>query len=454
MERSEPSNHGVAPKTVLVVDASPSVLRVAEVVLSEGGYRPMCVDHAGDFVTRARAAGPALILLASEVGEHTSFELCQLLGDDEVLMQVPVVIMDHRGVASDRFLRDLGVVDYIAKPFAPEALLAVVEHTLRKSRSESGTRRRMDGPPPKDPAAARLAVALAVGVDRSAKDTGLVQRLQEVLENPALRRDLDELLWEREGGPSLFGDLAAVPVAEVFQLLSLQRQTGFLLVRRGEAELSIAFKDGMVRLVTGSGTPPELLLGNILVQDRLMEPRELELLLANRRGTRRRLGSQMVKLGYVNQEQLQKALTRQSAELVYELLRWKSGRFGFERRDKLPPQVVEFEPGLRVDELLMEGFRRVDEWGLIETALPSFDVVLVRPPPPGELDSLRAEERDVLAAVDGRRTVHDIIRVVGWGTFAVARILYRLISAHWVTVRDAAEPAPRPRETSRPTETP
>mgnify|MGYP000414552294 CR=1 FL=1 len=39
-------------------------------------------------------------------------------------------------------------------------------------------------------------------------------------------------------------------------------------------------------------------------------------------------------------------------------------------RDELPEAVLEFEFGLSTDELLMEGYRRVDEWGLIEQALP------------------------------------------------------------------------------------
>jgi hypothetical protein len=220
----------------------------------------------------------------------------------------------------------------------------------------------------------------------------------------------------------------------VLQLLSLQRQSGFMIARRDQATVSIAFKDGMVRLVTGENIPRELLLGNIVVRERLMEPKDLEVLLNNRRGTRRLLGAQLVRLGYVSREDLHRALRTQSAELVYELIRWGRGSFEFERAEVLPPEVLEFEFDLTIDELMMEGFRRVDEWGLIESAIPSFDAVLQRLPYGSEAH-LSIEEINVLASIDGKRTVQEIIDVVGGSTFSVARILYRLVASRAVAVR-------------------
>ena len=225
--------------------------------------------------------------------------------------------------------------------------------------------------------------------------------------------------------------MAAVPIAEVMQLLSLQRQTGVLNVRKGASEISTFLREGQVRLVTGTNLSPDLLLGNILVQEKVITALELEQLLANRRGTRRLIGGQIVQLGYATLDDLHRALRRQSTELLYELLRWGQGQFAFERRGELPPEVLEFEFGLSIDLLLMEGFRRVDEWGLIESALKSFDVVPYALP--GGADHLGAsgltdEEKAVLSAVDGKRSVHDIIRTVGMPAFEVARVLYRLAS--------------------------
>lgn len=248
-------------------------------------------------------------------------------------------------------------------------------------------------------------------------------------------RAVHDVMLTIPGGPALSGDFAMVPIAEVLQLLSLQRQSGFLIARRDQLVIPIAMKEGKVRLVTGENIPNELLLGNIVVRERLMEPKDLEVLLNNRRGTRRLLGAQLVRLGYVSREELHKALRRQSAELVYELIRWGRGSFEFDRTEALPPEVLEFDFDLSMDELLMEGFRRVDEWGLIEGAIPSFEDVPQQIQGASADRELTDEETTVLEAVDGRRSVQDVIDVVGWGTFQVAAVLYRLVAARVVSLR-------------------
>ena len=72
----------------------------------------------------------------------------------------------------------------------------------------------------------------------------------------------------------------------------------------------------------------------------------------------------------------------------------------------------------------MEGYRRVDEWHLIERAIDNFDVVFLR-----NEDSvaqmgrgrLTREELAVLELVNGKNTVKDIIRKSRMGSFEVAR---------------------------------
>ena len=72
----------------------------------------------------------------------------------------------------------------------------------------------------------------------------------------------------------------------------------------------------------------------------------------------------------------------------------------------------------------MEGFRRVDEWHLIEREIDDFDVVFLR-----NEDAvaqigrgrLTREELAVLELVNGKNTVKDIVRQSRMGSFEVAR---------------------------------
>jgi CheY-like chemotaxis protein len=413
-----------------------------EAVLVGAGHQVTCLESASGVVKVARQVRPELVFVDFAMPDVNGYAVCRQLGEHDDLEAIPIVLMNTRGDAiGERFVRDMGIVDHITKPFAPEALLAVVEHTLLKTRAAPERRRRTTAevdlqaarPAPPSTARRRLAETLADRV-RAAGAVPISDTLEDVLAEPALLAEL-VLATSAPAIPALAGNLAAVQIAEVLQLLALQRQTGSLAVRCGTSLVSIAVENGNLRLVTGTGVPPDLLLGSILVQEQLIGREELDVVLDNRRGSRHRLGTQLVKLGYLTREQLHSALRRQSTELIYEILRWGAGDFTFEKTDELAPEVLEFELELRIDEVLMEGFRRVDEWGLIEEALPSFDLVPRRVAGGAERigdPSLTSGEETVLAAVDGTRTVHDIIQAVGLGTFDTARLLYRLVAARLV----------------------
>ena len=46
---------------------------------------------------------------------------------------MPVVLMSAKGdQVGERFVKVMGIVDYITKPFSPEAITAVVQHTIDK----------------------------------------------------------------------------------------------------------------------------------------------------------------------------------------------------------------------------------------------------------------------------------------------------------------------------------
>ena len=434
------------PKKLVVIDDAPTVLRVMDSVLGQAGYHVTCVERGADALATIRRVLPDLLFLDATLPDMGAETLCKQIDDDPLLARMPIVLLTTRADAAfERLASSPSVVDHITKPFAPEALLALVEHLLRKSDVSSDptpipslpaerrdTKDLIGEPSPLRRLTSAVAVALQVSDDG---ETSIADRLAAAFTDADIVTEMAALLRERQDAPALTGDLARVPIADVLQMLSLQRQTGILAAQRGHAVISIAFQSGTVRLVIAENAGREFLLGNILIRERLIESHELALVLQNRTGTRRRLGKQVVQLGYVSAEDLRRALRRQSSELVYELLRWRTGRFEYQRHDRLPDDLLEFDLGVSVEELLMEGFRRVDEWGLIETVLPSFDVILVRVPGGIEhVGPLTPEEQAVFDRVDGRRRVEDLIEQAGASAFDVARVLYRLISTRALAV--------------------
>ncbi|MCW5837690.1 MAG: DUF4388 domain-containing protein, partial [Labilithrix sp.] len=145
----------------------------------------------------------------------------------------------------------------------------------------------------------------------------------------------------------------------------------------------------------------------------------------------RPLGMALLAAGKIVESQLRSALTQQSSELLYEVLRWTTGRF--ELRREAPSELAEnARLALPVASVVMEGFRRVDEWRLLERTLGSFDAVLLRDDAAfGKLDigSLPLRERAVLDAVDGERTVRAVVEASNLSSFDACRILVQFLEA-------------------------
>jgi hypothetical protein len=87
------------------------------------------------------------------------------------------------------------------------------------------------------------------------------------------------------------------------------------------------------------------------------------------------IGEALVAAGLVSLDDLTDALSRQSSELTYDVLRGRS----VGSRSQREPFSVEAEAaklGLGISGLVLEGFRRVDEWRLMEGTI-NFDQVVV-----------------------------------------------------------------------------
>ncbi|HEY6005702.1 MAG TPA: DUF4388 domain-containing protein, partial [Anaeromyxobacter sp.] len=124
----------------------------------------------------------------------------------------------------------------------------------------------------------------------------------------------------------------------------------------------------------------------------------------------------------------------------YRLLNWQEGEFAIEfrpieREEKIP---------VSTQGLLMEGMRRIDEWGRIVEQLPSLDKVF-------EIDYALLAERlaeipdDVNALLklfDGRRTLDQVIEEADYDDLAAAGVISKLFFEG--IIKEVAGQAPAP----------
>ena len=112
---------------ILVIDDSPTILRLVQLVLTEADYQVATAARAEEGLEVARAERPALILVDSILPDMEGEAVCAALRADSRLASVPVVLMGESGhTDAARAGPRSNVVDAIAKPFTPQALLSVV----------------------------------------------------------------------------------------------------------------------------------------------------------------------------------------------------------------------------------------------------------------------------------------------------------------------------------------
>jgi CheY-like chemotaxis protein len=415
---------------LLVIDDSPTVLKVIELALSQAGYAVSAApdDEAALAQVREARTVPDLILLDGLIPNRDPAEICRRFAADAGLRSVPVVVMVARGQGADleaRFAKASNVVDFIGKPFSPEALQAVVSHVVGKRTS----------PEPGRDTLSDAGTRASAGVKAAVEE--------------ALSRSADAAVAEARAfaaaGQALAGDLDAISMSEVLELLAEQGQSGILRVVNTESNgrIEICFRGGRVDFASAVGVSDEFLLGRFVVDDGDLTPEALDEVLAAREKSTVAVplfGADLIARGLVTREALTRAMVRQTSELAYEALRWRAGFFQFRRTEELSLLARDAALQINVDRMLLEGYRRVDEWRIIEREISNFDEVFVRndnkiaETPRG---TFTRDELAVLEQIDGRQSVRDVVRKLRLGSFDVSKMFFRLRRARLIRRRVA-----------------
>jgi twitching motility two-component system response regulator PilH len=118
--------------TVLVVDDSPTQLRVFGDALRKAGYRVETASNGEEGVLMARRLHPDLILMDVVMPVLNGFQATRELQRDAATADIPVIMISTKSQETDRTwgLRQ-GALDYLVKPVDPEALLERVRSALR-----------------------------------------------------------------------------------------------------------------------------------------------------------------------------------------------------------------------------------------------------------------------------------------------------------------------------------
>lgn len=251
---------------------------------------------------------------------------------------------------------------------------------------------------------------------------------------------------------ALEGTIKEFGLADIFQLIGLQKKTGILFLKSAEETINIHFEDGNVVKAEESKKRPKHFLGRILINRRKITEPQLRECMEIQKNTGQKIGGVLISQGLINRDDLRDALSFQITEAVYKVFRWKDGDYKFDQervdydRDTVTP--------LSTEHILMDGIRMLDEWPQIDKKLPSMSVVLKKTEEAyaivddeGDVFAGFAEKmkeggvsndsKHILGIVDGKKSVLEIIDMSKLGEFDTCKTIVDLLGHRLITTTDA-----------------
>jgi CheY-like chemotaxis protein len=465
---------------ILVIDDSATILKVVSAMLARNGFVPQTArDGLMGIELIKRGHAFDLVLLDFVMPRMNGYQFCRELRAHAPSKELPVVLMSAKAdKIREQFAHQTGAVHAITKPFdeaelsraiaigfakakeAAEREASVthdgVEDTVseRRPRSQAPERdRRLESDVVKRISAAAAVRILRMSPRDRASSADLERAIAEVLASNRLDDAREssppapESVAGLKAGEVLSGDLSVVPLAEVMQLLQMQRQTGVLRVKDATRALTLFLRDGLIDLAKLSGGPGELRIGRYFVEQGVASRAQIDEAARRAAASGRLLGDELVESDAVSDAAREEALRMQSSELVYELLRWRSGRFSLSQsvarpsshgpwgvvrsdrsEDRLAKAAERARLGLGIAGLLLEGFRRLDEWSAMEASIAWDQVVTIDEAAHREhAAGFSRLERRVLESVDGRRTIKQILDESDVGRFDAMKAIQQLL---------------------------
>jgi chemosensory pili system protein ChpA (sensor histidine kinase/response regulator) len=117
----------------MVVDDSLTVRRVTQRLLSREGYQVVLAKDGVDALEHLQSISPDVMLVDIEMPRMDGFDLTRNVRGDERTRRIPIIMITSRTAEKHRnYAMELGVNEYLGKPYQEERLLNLVAGFVKK----------------------------------------------------------------------------------------------------------------------------------------------------------------------------------------------------------------------------------------------------------------------------------------------------------------------------------
>ncbi len=117
-----------APRSVVVVDDSPTIRATLAHILQREGYEVTVAAHGREGLELIRSRRPKAVIVDAMMPELDGFALCEMIRSDPEIASTSVVMLTSMAQSVDeRHAYDVGVDHFLTKPLDAEQLLRVLD---------------------------------------------------------------------------------------------------------------------------------------------------------------------------------------------------------------------------------------------------------------------------------------------------------------------------------------
>lgn len=230
---------------------------------------------------------------------------------------------------------------------------------------------------------------------------------------------------------ALRGDLASVDLAQVFQMLALNKKVGLLSIHSAKLWKVLYFDQRGVSVHHNVHAVLDRVVAAFVRSGRLAEEAVDEVRdHAVRMG--QSLSDSLLAGGYLEGAELEEQYRFELEEEIYDLFFCNEAKFEFHENTKTLEDrdgTVDERFFYNCDSIIMEAARRIDEWTYITERIPSTAEILVATAELITADDFGNDGPAIFELLDGRRNVARIVEITGLTTFLVCKTLSQLLDA-------------------------
>ena len=121
-------------KTILIVEDDLEIQELLSFTVSRAGFESKPVNSSEEAIRSLDGSIPELIIADWMLPGMNGIDLARFIRSDDLLKDVPIIMLTALGEESSKLRSfEIGVDDYVTKPFSPNELIARIKAILRRT---------------------------------------------------------------------------------------------------------------------------------------------------------------------------------------------------------------------------------------------------------------------------------------------------------------------------------